>query len=98
MFLRLGLLLLFVITLGVTWASDDEEGVPERPAQLPAVPHLYPIADVWPEAVSTVPAEREDGTWLWPVGALDGDHLLLRTHERRPEFISINTRTNKQRV
>lgn len=98
MFVRFGVVLLFVITLGVTWASDDEEGVPERPPQLPALPRLDPIADVWPEAVSVVPAERKDGTWLWPVGALDRDHLLLMTREYRPEFISINTRTKKQRV
>ncbi|WP_440085747.1 hypothetical protein [Streptosporangium sp. LJ11] len=89
--------MLLAIALGVAWTSRDEE-VPERPAQLPALPHLAPIGEVWPEAVSVVPAERKDGTWLWPVGALDSDHLLLRTHEHRTEFISFNTRTKKQRV
>lgn len=94
---RLTIVLLFVITLGVTWASDNE-GVPERPSQLPALPRLDPIAHVWPEAVSVVPAERKDGTWLWPVGAIDRDRLLLMTREGRPEFISFNTRTKEQRV
>ncbi len=95
--MRVGAAVLLIIALGVAWASRDEE-VPERPTQLPALPHLAQVDEVWPEAVSVVPAEREDGTWLWPVGALGGDHLLLMTREHRPEFISFNTQTKNKRV
>ncbi|MCA2178683.1 hypothetical protein LDL08_21060 [Nonomuraea glycinis] len=96
--MRAGVALLLVLAVGVAWASRDEEEVPQRPAELPVVPHLDPVKDVWPDVVSVVPAERKDGMWLWPIGALGGDELLLMTREHRPEFISFNTRTKKQRV
>ncbi|MGP4094395.1 hypothetical protein [Nonomuraea sp. KM90] len=89
--------LLLVIAFGLIWGSPKEE-TPERPAQLPALPGLASVDEVWPEAVTIVPAERRDGTWLWPVGALDKDELLLMTHEYRPEFISFNTRNQEQRI
>lgn len=94
---RAAAVLSLVIALGLTWASREEEG-PERPARLPELPSLASVDEVWPEAVSMVPAERKDGTWLWPLGALDEDELLLRTDEYRPAFISFNTQTKEQRV
>lgn len=45
-----------------------------------------------------LPAERADGTRLRPVGTLGNDEMLLMTDERRPAFLSFNTRTEKQRV
>ncbi|WP_345561178.1 hypothetical protein [Nonomuraea rosea] len=95
--MRAAAVLSLVIALGVTWAAPEEE-TPERPALLPKPPSLASVDEVWPEAVSVVPAERTDGTWLWPLGALDEDELLLRTDELRPAFIGFNTRTKKQRV
>ncbi|NRQ39225.1 hypothetical protein HII36_46500 [Nonomuraea sp. NN258] len=45
-----------------------------------------------------LPAELEDGTWLWPVGALGRDEILLIAQARRPAFFGFDTRTKSRRL
>ncbi|MER6574161.1 hypothetical protein [Nonomuraea sp. NPDC001023] len=96
--MRVGVALLSVITLALVWLPRHAEEESKRPTQLPVLPHIAPVSEVWPEAVSVVPAERKDGTWLWPIGSLGQDELLLMSDERAPEFSSFNTRTKRQHV
>jgi hypothetical protein len=77
-----------VIAVGAVWGSRDET-VPERPEKLPGLPESTSATEVWPEASSTVPARRTDGTSLMPVAALGKNEVLMMTHEHRPTFLTL---------
>jgi hypothetical protein len=86
-----------VIAASTVWGYRAET-VPERPGKLPGLPELTSATEVWPEASSTVPAERTDGTLLMLVAALGKNEMLMRTDEHRPVFLTFDTRTKAQHV
>ncbi|WP_436760871.1 hypothetical protein [Streptosporangium sp. V21-05] len=91
----------FILSLALlvcTGTACTSHQPPERPAQLPALPQLTPVSDVWPEAVITVPGKLKNGTAVLPVAMLSANAVLLTTRERRPTFLSLDLRTDHPRV
>ncbi|GAA3443360.1 hypothetical protein [Planomonospora venezuelensis] len=50
---------------------------PQRPTQAGKAPRIRPAAEVWPAAVSTIPAKAPDGWRYRPITALSATELLL---------------------
>ncbi|GAA2875394.1 hypothetical protein GCM10010517_36290 [Streptosporangium fragile] len=58
---------------GATPVSDGERAAAEKTARA----QVRPVAEVWPEAVSTIPAKSADGRRYRPITGLSATELLL---------------------
>ncbi len=92
--------LIIAVSLAVSCAGADTDQRPlPPPKNLPEPPRLEPAANLWPEAMITLPARGPGGTEVQPLAMLGEDEALMITSvEWRPIFYSYDLRKKKFRV
>jgi hypothetical protein len=80
--------------VSVTGGNPNAWHLPSTSATLPTV------QETWPNASFRLPANTPDGGTSWPMGALDGSHVLVESHRKEAAggLYSFDTKTGAFKV